>query len=75
MARPTDEAKRYFDFANMWMNQIVQQAALGPTDHNVFTMAMGVTNLAYGLSNLAVGLRATYIKLEEVERLLKQVKR
>jgi len=76
MSKPTVDAERYFNHANNWLFQIVQKSVDGKHDtHNIAHIAMGLTNMAYGLSNLAVGLRATYMKLEEIERLLKQPKR
>jgi len=76
VSTPTQEAERYFNFATMWLNKIVMAGIEGKSAAgHPYDMAMGVTNVAYGLANLSIGLRATYMKLEEIERLLKQPKR
>ena len=72
MTRPTEEAQRYFEHANMWLMEVVRAAMEGKNEPiNTYHIAMGLTNMAYGMSHLSVGMRATYMKLEEIERLLK----
>jgi hypothetical protein len=73
MGSPTQEAEQYFQHANNWLFQVVQKSIAGQDDSSAIpNIAMGLNNMAYGLGKLSVGLRATYQKLEEVERLLKQ---
>jgi hypothetical protein len=75
MNKPTQEAQRYFEFASMWLNQIVAASVQGRGDPAMGHMATGLTNMAMGLDHLSVALRATYMKLEEIERLLNQSRR
>ena len=73
---PTVDAENNFNHANLWLSYSLGASLDAKNDpkhtHNL-VMSLSATNL--GLANLAVGLRATYMKLEEIERLLKQPRR
>ena len=62
--KPTEEAE-------MWLN-LVKFPTINPADDPRWTtLAMNVHHLAKGLKFMSTGLRATYLKLEEIEKLLK----
>jgi hypothetical protein len=66
MSRPTQQAIDYFKHAQHWaMDEVLKFG-------DNAGLAQAIANLAYGLQHLTTGLRATYIKLEEVERKLPQ---
>jgi hypothetical protein len=67
MARPTEEAERYFIQAQNATTRGILNAKNDPTAVDTFA---ALSNLAQGLANLAVGVRATYMLLEEVNRKL-----
>ena len=69
MARPTEDAERYFYQAQGAFTRGILNAQNDLTATDTFA---GLSNMAQGLANLAVGLRATYILLEEVNRKLGQ---
>jgi hypothetical protein len=69
--RPTDNASEYFKAGSASATRAVLLAAGKPQGIDVLT-AHAVYCLAEGLGQLSVGLRATYIKLEQVEALLKR---
>ena len=76
MSKPTQEAEQYFEYASMWADRVVRGAMEGKNDsNNIASIAMALTNVAYGLAHLSVGMRATYMKLEEIERQLKLPRR
>jgi hypothetical protein len=60
--KPTETAERLLSLAWNQSNEI--------TDFEHLGRVLG--NLALGLMNISVGLRATYIKLEEVEALIRR---
>ena len=61
--RPTQEAQWKF-------NQAIMQIDMGRGSTPVTGIAIGLQSIAEGLGQLAVGLRATYVLLEDVQRLL-----
>jgi hypothetical protein len=64
MSRPTEQAIDYFKHAQSWaFNEVMK------FDDNA-GLAKAITDIAYGLEHLTTGLRATYMKLEELERRL-----
>ncbi|HAF13956.1 MAG TPA: hypothetical protein DCK99_09715 [Blastocatellia bacterium] len=63
--KPTELAEHLLGLAWSQSNEI--------TDFEHLGRALG--NLSLGLINMCVGLRATYIKLEEVEAEIQQLKR
>ena len=66
MSRPTEQAIDYFKHAQRWsMDEVLKFG-------DNAGIAQAIANLAYGLEHLTTGLRATYIKLEEIERRLAQ---
>ena len=67
MARPTDEAERYFYSAQGAFTRGILNTKNDLTATDTFA---GLSNLAQGLAHLAVGLRATYMLLDEVNQKL-----
>jgi hypothetical protein len=61
--RPTQEAQWKF-------NQAIMQIDTGGGSTQVTGIALGLQSIAEGLGQLAIGLRATYVLLEDVQRLL-----
>jgi uncharacterized coiled-coil protein SlyX len=61
--RPTEAAKVNFDMAIMFSQGQAK---------TIMDINMVLNQLAQGLSSMNTGLRATYMKLEEIERQLKR---
>ena len=59
---PTHKAQGLFDVASLNFERMKDQTGL----------SLGLTQMVRGLKELSVGLRATYIKLEQIEALLKR---
>ena len=70
MTSPTKTAESSFSFAK---NHVQRVKAKGDDLHPGLQTAL--MNMCWGLEHMAIGLRATYMKLEEVERQLKNVSR
>ena len=69
--KPTENASEYFKAGSGSANRALQLGNGKPQGIDVLT-AHAIYCLAEGLGQLSVGLRATYIKLEQVEALLKR---
>ena len=69
--RPTDAASEYFKAGSESAERALKLAFGKPQGIDALT-AHAVYCIAEGLGSLSVGLRATYIKLEQVEALLKR---
>jgi len=75
MSRPTDDAIYLFQTGQEAANRAMQNstgkgaAAVNSTENQT---AYAIYCIAQGLSLLSTGLRATYIKLEEIEALIKK---
>ena len=65
----TQEAEQAFNEANTACDR-----ALATNDqmHKLDNMNAAMQDIAFGLLNLSRGLRATYIKIEQVESVIKQ---
>jgi hypothetical protein len=70
MTSPTKTAEAGFAFAKNHLHAI---DAKGTDLHPALKTAL--MNMCWGMENMAIGLRATYMKLEEVERELQRLKR
>ena len=70
-SKPTEIASEYFKAGSGSATRALALAAGKPQGIDVLT-AHAVFCLAEGLAQLSIGLRATYIKLEQVEALLKR---
>jgi len=68
MTTPTKTAESSFAFAK---NHLHQTKAEGDDLHPALKTAL--MNMCWGFENLAIGLRATYIKLEQVEKELQKL--
>jgi len=71
MAKPTEDAESLFRTARTNFMTSAGKPEAGK-DLKSFALSMGLEALAQGLIYLSVGLRATYIKLEEVEGLIRR---
>jgi hypothetical protein len=67
---PTAEAQLGFKAAQ----HSFMGASMANKGNNTEQLAWGLVQLASALDHLAVGVRATYIKLEQVEALIKKQK-
>ena len=70
MAKPTEQAEKYFDYAQKAAKvaaQFLAKPKLTPEDTQLgaYNQAVAMVHLTRGLSELAVGLRATYLLLEQ----------
>ncbi len=75
MARPTEEAERYFVNA---FHTSIRGYLKDPQSNPLFVNEAKFTSIgeiALGLQNLAVGLRATYILLDQVNRKLDSLRK
>lgn len=70
MTTPTKTAESSFAFAKNHLHGI---KAEGDDLHPALKVAL--MNMCWGFENLAIGLRATYMKLEQVEKELQKLKR
>lgn len=70
MTSLTKTAESSFSFAK---NHLQGVKANGDDLHPALKTAL--MNMCWGLENLAIGLRATYMKLEDVERELRRLNR
>jgi hypothetical protein len=70
--KPTQTASEGFAFAEQSASRAVQASKFGTPENQI---AHSIYCLAQGLNSLSVGLRATYIKLEAIEALLKAQKK
>lgn len=61
---PTQNAERNFDDANRFLFPVYA----GNKSGDMANLAMSLSHLATGLKYLSVGLRATYQKLEEMDK-------
>jgi hypothetical protein len=71
MAKPTEQAQKYFDYAvqsaklsSQFLEK--QNATAGEKQLGDYNQTVALALIAKGLSELAIGLRATFILLEEV---------
>jgi len=64
--KPSEMAERFFSLAANAAFPGIQKGGLSPNDH-----ANVLHKLAAGLEQMAIGLRATYMKLDEIEALIK----
>lgn len=69
--RPTDEAIDLFDLAKGPMRGYLHDINSGPW----FQLGATMINLLNGLQSMAVAQRATYLKLEEIERKIDALRR
>jgi hypothetical protein len=77
MARPTEQAQKWFENAQTIAaraERTLWKTPMTSSSHQsgIYDQAMALGNLAKGLGEIAVGLRATYILLEEVKNLLER---
>jgi hypothetical protein len=61
---PTQNAERNFDDANRFVFPVYA----GNKSGDMANLAMAISHLATGLKYLSIGLRATYQKLEDIEK-------
>jgi hypothetical protein len=61
---PTQNAERNFDDANRFLFPVYA----GNKSGDIANLAMAMSHLATGLKQLSIGLRATYQKLEEMDK-------
>jgi hypothetical protein len=66
--KPTQTASELFDFASQSASRAMQKSTFGTAENLI---AHSIYSLAQGFNFLSIGLRATYIKLEAVEALIK----
>jgi hypothetical protein len=71
MGKPTEDAQWLFDTAKGPMRNMMMKA----DDRNFAMLATTMVNLLNGLESMAVAQRATYLKLEELERKLSALRR
>ena len=66
MAKPTEDAEEMFQFAKNSVRHMVNEV------HNRewSSISASMVNLLNGLQYMAIAQRATYLKLEEIERKL-----
>ena len=67
MTKPTEDAKWCFDTAKGPMRNMMMRS----DDRNFAMLATSMVNLLNGPEYMAVAQRATYMKLEDLERRLK----
>jgi hypothetical protein len=67
MSRPTELAESYFRQAQ---GSLTRGMLSDKIDSTTTSELAGLVNIAEGLVHLSTGVRATYILLEEVQRLL-----
>ena len=70
MSSPTETAEDGFKFTK---SQLQSVKANGDDMHPALRSAL--MNMCWGFENLSIGLRATYIKLEQVEKELQKLNR
>lgn len=69
MATFTEEAEQAFSEANTACDRAL---AANTEMHKLDNMNAAIQDIAFGLLNLSRGLRATYIKIEQVESMIRQ---
>jgi len=74
MASPTESAEHYFRIAyDRAMAAATHTAKVDdPTGIGIYDIAACLSGISKGLGDLAVGLRATYMRLESLEKKLDQ---
>jgi hypothetical protein len=66
---PTQSAEGHF----RQVSEASTRLYMGNTSKESTALGIGLSHLGQGLADLSVGLRATYQKLDEIERLIKSL--